>query len=241
MNDKIKDSYFEFSKNTLLLKKYYLKELLGKGFEGEVYRVVEKNTKIERAAKFFYPKRGLNKNNICWYAKKLHKLRTANVIVQYLTQETMILDGEEITFLISEYISGEILQNLINAKKSKKLSELESFLLLHALAKGISEIHALKEYHGDLHPQNIIVCKKGINFELKFLDMFPRGRASKENIFIDLFDIIKIFYDSLGGKDNYKNISPQAKYVCSGLKHGIINKKFKSAFQLKEHIERLEL
>lgn len=236
----MKAKEFNFKNGDILLDKYYIIGLLGKGWEAEVYQVREKHTGIERAAKFFYPIRNKKNSQISWYAKKLHKLRTASSVVQYQTQEMFDFKGETISFLVSEYISGRILTDLILCKPGKRLSELEAFLLLHSLAKGVAEIHSLKEYHGDLHAENIIVCKQGISFELKFLDMFPRGKATRENFNMDIYDIIKIFYDSIGGQKKYKSSSKEFKYICSGLKHSIISSKFKSAYHLREHIERLD-
>lgn len=232
---------FNFKKGELILNKYYIISLLGEGWEAEVYQVKEKHTGIERAAKFFYPKRNKNNRQISWYAKKLHNLRTAHCIVQYQTQEIFDWEGEQVSFLVSEYISGVPLTAYLKKQPGKKLSELKAFLLLHALAKGVAEIHALKEYHGDIHSENVIICKHGISFELKFLDMYPRGKATRQNFNMDIVDIIKIFYEALGGKKTYRKLSDEVKYICSGLKGSVISRKFKSAYQLKEYLERLNL
>ena len=46
---------FEFARGRVLAGKYEVIERLGKGWEGEVYRLRELATGIERAAKFFDP------------------------------------------------------------------------------------------------------------------------------------------------------------------------------------------
>lgn len=232
---------FNFEPGQLLSDKYQIISLLGKGWEGEVYQVREKRTGIERAAKFFYPHRNLQNQKLAWYAKKLHKLRSAPAIVQYQTQEVLEYAGQTIRFLISEYVSGQILTNFLKQQKRQRLSEFQALHLLYALVKGVESIHALREYHGDLHTGNVIVAKFGIDFELKFLDMFPRGRASKENMMIDLLDCIKICYAAIGGASVYQQSSPHIKYICSGLRASIIYKKFKSAHDLRAYIERLNI
>ena len=70
-----------------LARKYVVGELLGQGWEGEVYHVTEAATGIERAAKFFYPKRNPGNRAINFYAKKLNKLRDCSILIQYHTQE----------------------------------------------------------------------------------------------------------------------------------------------------------
>lgn len=49
--------------------------MLGSGWEGEVYKILETSTGIECAAKLFYPYRNENNCASKFNAKKLHKLR----------------------------------------------------------------------------------------------------------------------------------------------------------------------
>jgi len=58
-------------------------ECLGRGWEGEVYRVLETATGIERAAKLFYPRRNPRGRALKRYARKLNKLRSVPAIIQY--------------------------------------------------------------------------------------------------------------------------------------------------------------
>ena len=44
--------------------------------------------------------------------------------------------------------------------------------LLYALVLGFECIHQAREYHGDLHSDNIIVEGYGLEFDLKILDFF---------------------------------------------------------------------
>ena len=48
---------FDFPPGKSVAGKYHIERLLGSGWEGEVYVIVERNTGIRRAAKFYYPHR----------------------------------------------------------------------------------------------------------------------------------------------------------------------------------------
>ena len=52
-------------------------------------------------------------------------------------------------------------------QRGRRLSPFEALHLLHALVRGVEEIHAVGEYHGDLHSDNIIVRRRGLGFEVK--------------------------------------------------------------------------
>lgn len=230
---------FAFDPGYILSKKYRVVRRLGGGWEGEVFIVEEIVTGIERAAKFFYPHRNLRNRAANFYAKKLHKLRGCNIVIQYLTQETIRYEGYDVTYLISEYVDGVPLTEFLNSQKGRRLSAFQGLHLLHDLAKGIEDIHRLKEYHGDLHLDNIIVQRYGLGFDLKLVDMFHWGKATPENIRQDVIDLIRVFYDSIGGKKYYASQPQAVKDICMGLKRTMILKKFKTAGQLREYLENM--
>ena len=99
----------------ILARKYEVIDLLGSGWEGEVYLVREISTGIERTAKFFFPERNKNNKNINFYANKLHKLRHCPIVIHYNAQETITLRGQSVSFLISEYVEGELLSSFVNS------------------------------------------------------------------------------------------------------------------------------
>ncbi len=228
---------FEFQPGTIVAGKYKILERLGAGWEGEVYLIKETATGIERTAKFFYPQRNKRDKALKFYARKLHKLRRCQIVIQYHTQERTTFNDIPISFLVSEYVHGELLADFIKRQPGKHLTPFQALHLLHALAKGISSIHQKGEYHGDLHPENVIVERYGLTFELKLLDMFHWGQPSASNIRNDVVDLIRIFYDSLGGQKRYAKQREEVKYICCGLKRSQITKKFRTAEQLRAYLE----
>jgi len=230
---------FDFLIGRVLLQKYEVISKLGEGWEGEVYRLKEVNTGIDRAAKFFYPRRNINNKTVKFYAKKLHILRHCPVMIQYHTQETIRIKGVPVTFLVSDYVEGELLSAFLKRKPGKRIHAFQGLHLLHALASGFAEIHRLKEYHGDLHADNIIVQRYGLGFDLKLLDLYHWHAPKAVNILEDVCDMIRIFYDSIGGQKHYANQPKEVKAICCGLKKSLIAKKFKTAGKLKVYIETM--
>ena len=211
--------------------------MLGSGWEGEVYRIKEKGTGIERAAKLFFPHRNKKNKTSDTFAKKLNKLREITVAIQYHASETIIFNNTPITILISEYVEGEQLNDYIKKQPGKRLLPFQAIHLLHALISGVEKIHHHGEYHGDLHPGNIIVRRLGLSFELKLLDFFHWGKANKDNRESDICNAIRTFYEALGGAKHYSKHPKEIKAICCGLKQSLILNKFKTARALRVYLE----
>jgi len=231
---------FKLAPGRVLAKKYEVIDLLGAGWEGEVYLIKENSTGIERTAKLFFPHRNLKDKSAQFYANKMHKLRHCPIVIQYSTQETIIFRNKPVTVLISEYVEGELLSDFITRQPGKRLTAFQALHLLHALASGMECIHSMREYHGDLHSENIIVQRFGLSFDLKLVDMFYAGSPKKQNIHDDTVDMVHIFYEALGGAKHYAKQPAEVKQICSGLKRSLILKKFRSAGQLRQYLETMQ-
>lgn len=228
---------FGFETGDIIAKKYEIISYIGGGWEGEVFRIRELKTQIEKAAKIFYPKRNIRNRATTRYAKKLHKLRSCPILIQYHTIETIEYKGVKVIAFISEFVEGELLTNYLKRFRGKVLPVYQGIHLLHALTVGLESIHQLGEYHGDLHMDNVIVQRLGLRFDLKLLDLFHQGKASKDNFQNDILDIIRIFYDAIGGQKRYSSHPKFVRSICCGLKRTLILKKFKTASQLRMHLE----
>jgi serine/threonine protein kinase len=231
---------FDFKPGRVLARKYEIIKLLGGGWEGEVYQVRETATGIEHAAKFFYPQRNPKNRSLVLYARKLHKLRHCPILIKYHTQETIIFRNQPITFLVSDYVDGQLLSEFLRRQPGKRLDIFQGLHLLHALAAGIESIHHYREYHGDLHAENIIIKRYGLGFDLKLLDMFHYGAHRRENVHDDICDLIRLFYDAIGGQKHYAKHPPEVKAICCGLKRSMILKKFKTVGALRDHLENIQ-
>lgn len=231
---------FDFPEGRTLARKYEVVSKLGSGWEGEVYLIRESVTGIERAAKFFFPQRNIGNKAINFYARKLHKLRDCPALVQYHTLEKVQHRGQDISFLISDYVEGEMLHEFLRDQPGGRLDVFQGLHLLHALATAIEGVHRAYDYHGDLHSGNVMIRRHGLGFQVKLLDFFHWGSPTNSHIRDDVADVIRIFYDAVGGAARYSRHPAEVKGIILGLKKSLILKKFKTIAHLIQHIETLD-
>jgi serine/threonine protein kinase len=230
----------ELRRGRLLAGKYVVEEKLGDGWEGEVYRVVERRTGIHRAAKLFYPERNLKDRTVARYACKLDRLRACPAVIQYHHSESIRVRNARVTCLISELVEGEMLSAFVERQPGRRLQTFEALHLLHSLADCLECVHAAGEYHGDLHSDNVLVRRVGIHCHLRILDFFYRGRATREPKKEDIVDAVRLFYEALGGRKRYAQQPPEIKAICRGMNRTLILKRFPAASRLRRYLETFE-
>lgn len=237
---KTKITQFELQQGRVIAGRYIVKEKLGAGSEGEVYRVIESQTGISRAVKLFFPGRNPKLKISTRYARKLEKLRDCPIVMDFLSHEVIRFRGEKVACLTSEFIEGEILWNFIQKQRTKKLGIFPAIHLLYSIVLGVEAIHLEGEYHGDLHTENIIIKRFGLEFDLKIIDLHHWGDSKKDNRDEDIIKIIRIFYDILGGSKYYKNLPGSLKFIICGLKRKLILERFRTISELRAHLELMD-
>ena len=100
--------------------------------------------------------------------------------------------------------------------------------MLHALAWGLEEIHGAREYHSDLHEDNVIVRRLGIEFDVKLVDMYKWGTLQRQHIRYDVYGLVRLFYHAIGGAKHYPRKLEEVKKICCGHKQLHINRKFRT-------------
>jgi serine/threonine protein kinase len=231
---------FDLPPGYVIAGKYKILTRLGSGWEGEVFKIEEVRTGIERAAKMFCPHRNVGNRTARRYAKKLHKLRHCPVLIQYHTEDVFRYKSTPVTVLISEYVEGVLLSEFLKELPGGRLAAFEAMHMLYALTRGLEDVHLRNEYHGDLHTENIIVSRYGLEFDVKVMDFYHWGPTTAENRHADICDLILIFHESLGGARRYAKQPGAVKYVCSGLKRSIILRKFRTMTHLRKHLETMQ-
>lgn len=228
---------FRLKRDAVIAGKYRVLSRLGSGWEGEVHRVAEVRTGIERAAKLFYPERDPGGRVSAWYARKLDRLRSCPILIPYLTLEEIELRGQSVHMLVSELVPGEVLSRFLRRQPGRHLAVFEALVLLRQLAAGLETIHALSDYHGDLHADNLFIRRRGIQFDLRLIDCYRCSGSRRTNMKDDVIDAIHLFYHTLGGRRRYARQPQEVKSICLGLQRGRIKKRFPSATALREHLD----
>jgi tRNA A-37 threonylcarbamoyl transferase component Bud32 len=231
---------FDFLPGRIVAGKYEIERLLGSGWEGEVYAIIERTTRIRRAAKFYYPHRDPTGKAAIAYARKLDALRHCPILMQYYHQETALVKRRKVTIVVSELVEGQKLSDFLAGQPQKRLSAFEALHVLYVLAKGIAPIHARGEYHGDIHEENIMIRRQGIGFEVKLLDFFDLGRPTKERMHKDVLNLVEVFHTLVGGRKHYAQQPKVVKDIVRGLKDSLILKRFRSAGDIQRHLETLQ-
>jgi len=217
--------------------KYLVEVKLGAGWEGEVYKVVESRTGICRAAKVFFPQRNVGDRAVRFYAKKLERLRRCSIVIKYHHSETLRQHGVPVTCLISEYVEGELLRDFIARQPGKRLHPFEAMHLIYTLARGLEEIHKVREYHGDLHDGNVLVSRQGVFFDVKLVDFYQWGAPTARHMRDDVAGLIRLLYDAVGGRRWYGSQPAEIRAICLGLRRDLIASAFPTTRHLREFLE----
>lgn len=231
---------FSLQKGQNIANRYTVISQLGSGSEGEVYKVVESYTGTQRAIKLFYPHKNPQLKTSKRYALKLNKLRDSHIVMDYLSHEVIELKGYKVACLISELIEGESLCEFVQKQKNNRLGIFPAIHLIYSIVRGVEAIHLEGEYHGDLHVDNIIIKRFGLEFDLKIIDMHHWGDSKKDNRDEDIIKIMRIFYDILGGRKYYPQLPPSIKFIICGLKRNMILHRFKNISILRAHLELMD-
>ena len=231
---------FDFPPGRVVAGKYVIERALGSGWEGEVYAIVERSTGIRRAAKFYYPHRDPMGKAAIAYARKLDSLRHCPILLQYHHQEISQVRRKKVIVVISELVEGRKLSEFLASQPGKRLSAFEALHVLYMLAKGIAPIHALGEYHGDIHDDNIMIRRSGISFEVKLLDFFDLGRPTRSKIHKDVLNLIQVFLSLVGGREHYADQPDVVKAIIRGQKDSLILERFHNAGYIQQFLENLK-
>jgi serine/threonine protein kinase len=142
--------------------RYVLKELLGRGSHGTVYRAVDRqlseaNRPAMVAIKVLADEAdAAARRRLVEEATKARRVDHPNVV--RILDRGRTRHGED--FLVFEYVRGQSLADLLESR-SGPLPPAEAARLLSRVARGVQAAHAAGLVHCDLKPANIIVMPDG--------------------------------------------------------------------------------
>jgi hypothetical protein len=175
-----------------------------------------------------------------FYANKLNRLRDCPIVIQYHHAEEVRHQGTPVTCLISDLVEGQILADFVKSRPGRRLGAFEAMHLLHALSRGLEQIHRVRDYHGDIHEMNVLISRSGIHFKVKLLDFHHHGPPSAYQMREDVIQLVRLFYDALGGRARYAAQPPEVKAICRGLRADLIAKSYPTAGKLREFLDSFE-
>ena len=157
---------------------YEKHEEIGQGHFADVYRVKEKSTGTEYAAKYIKKKRlessrrGVSKKDIQNEVNILAEMDHENII--YLHQ---VYENRQHVILVLELVGGGELFDFISEREW--LTEEEASYFVKQILLGIKHMHSKGVAHLDLKPENVML--KGANsHELKLIDFGVSKKLSKD-------------------------------------------------------------
>ena len=228
---------FHFRPGRKVGPRYVIESLLGGGSEGEVYQIREVDTGIKRAAKFYFPHRDPKHKLSIKYAQKLNALRHCPIVLQYHHSEVITVGKHRVVALISDLADGEPLEKWVGRHRGKRLRPYVALHVLYNLVRGLEAVHALGQYHADVHTENILIAPRGVRFELQLIDFYDWGPPAAWKQKQDITDTIRVFYDTLGGRDHYANQPDAIRTIVAGLRRDLILKRFPTMTALRRHLE----
>lgn len=228
---------FDLDPGRKIGRRYVVESLIGRGTEGEVYGVRELDTGVRRAAKLYFPHRDPDHQLTIRHAQKLDTLRHCPIVLQYHHSEYVTVKGQKVIALISELCDGTQLQKWIEAHPKKRLSTYQALHVLYNLVRGLEAVHALGEYHADVHTENILIQPSGIRFTLKLIDFYDWGKPARYKQRQDVRDCTNVFLDCLGGRPGYSKSPPEARYIVANRNRRTLDKRFPTLTALRRHLE----
>jgi RIO-like serine/threonine protein kinase len=231
---------FNFSPGRKVGPRYAIESRLGGGSEGEVYQIREVDTGIRRAAKFYFPHVDPEHKLSIHHAQKLEALRHCPIVLQYHHSEVVRLGRQKVVALISDFCDGQPLERWIEKHHQGRLRPYLALHVLYHLVRGLEAIHALGQYHADVHSQNILIKPRGVVFDVKLIDFYDWGRPRPFKQQQDIKDTLRVFYEVLGGRAHYARQPAEIRYICAGLRRELMIARFPTMTALRQHIETFE-
>ncbi|NIM17151.1 MAG: protein kinase [Candidatus Aminicenantes bacterium] len=156
------------------LGKYQVREIIGRGGMGVVFKVWDTLEDQAKAIKMVPPE--LASSPLAFEELK-REISLASGIVHPNVVNVLSLEAQDGQyFIVMEYISGESLEKKIARVEDRKLPEAEVIRIMKKAAEGIIEAHGKNVIHRDLKPRNIMVSADG---QVKILDFGVSHRMTR--------------------------------------------------------------
>ncbi len=157
-----------------ILGKYRIREIIGRGGMGVVYKVWDTLEEKEKAIKMVPPE--VASSPLAFEDLK-REISLASGIVHPNVVKVLSLEAQDGQyFIVMEYIEGESLEKKMSRFPDRKLKESDVIRIMIKVAEGMTEAHNQNIIHRDLKPRNIMESVEG---QVKILDFGVSHRMSR--------------------------------------------------------------
>jgi formylglycine-generating enzyme required for sulfatase activity len=161
----------ELQPGTILLGRYEVKELVGQGGMGAVYRVYDQIRSEDIAIKVLLPSLTKNERALERFlneAKISSKLSHSNIVNVYDVQKDTEAGQDDLYFLTMELLEGQdlrqIMDNQTTVGRPFEIDDIKEYV--QGITDGLNHAHKFT-VHRDIKPENIWITEEG---EVKLMD-----------------------------------------------------------------------
>lgn len=215
---------FEIRKGTVI-NDYKIVKRLGKGWEGEVYQVVEEYSGGKRVLKIFNPAEYRSKQ-IGKYCSKFETLSGVQGVIRYY--HAGYWEDRDAYYLVMEYFEGRDLGEL----SKKPWPVFKALRTVRKVCHIINDCHSEKICVGDLHAGNILVDSIGC---IRIIDIDFEAIHNNEYAVQDVVSVSKLLYTLIGSADK---LTDDLKKVLP-MRADAIRNRYKSTQQVLDALDEL--
>ena len=173
---------------------YCVRERLGRGWEGEVYRVREKYSDGQRVLKLFDPALDRSRH-MADYCRKLEALSEVPGIIRFY--HAGYWDDRDCSYLVMQYVEGAALDALAS---TRPLPLFRALRIVRELLRVIRDAHARGFRVGDIHEGNVVLV--GSDRPI-IIDVDLGSELNRNTQVADLTAVCKLLYSLNWNKGPY--------------------------------------
>jgi serine/threonine protein kinase len=165
------DSGVSMEVGCVLKDRYVIRERLGSGGRGTVFRALDRcRSSLPHAEQYvalrvLRPRGDSSEQTDTDLQRELHR-------VQVLSHQNIVkvfeLDRDgDVVFFTMELLEGELLSDVIGRMRPAAMERLQAVQIIRQLGAGLEHAHERGVVHGDLKPRNLLVTREG---QIRILD-----------------------------------------------------------------------
>jgi len=165
---------------------YSIRERLGRGWEGEVYRVREKYSQSERVLKLFDYKAGYRFSRVSRFCRKYERLTGVNGVIRFHHGGWSV--DHRAHYIVMEYVPGKTLERF---PPRGGVPVFRALRIVRDILRVVDACHARQCRVGDIAPENIII---GSDDRPYIIDLDFGKTLTRSAAVDDVAAVCKLFY-----------------------------------------------